>query len=547
MLSPKVLPALAALALMSSMSGPAFANGGPFIVEYPNGELTTRSTFSRLDGSLRPARESRLRVVKEDLKVVFSGVEPTQRSSTSQSPGTPLAAVTAQYTISNPTKQQIEVDFGFPIIRSVSSYADVTVSKTKSDVGSRVRTDLIAYPAIWGIIREHSRDTIDSAIASDKSLQKLVGDVRTAGPAALAEAQAALTSYLMGNLKWNDRDAALMVAYARINLDDNSLKRVKLPAKGLPEHDSLNLVQGSSLGSLQAIGPQKATQFLAQLAKRFDPKAAETYESVFAAWGADVTQRSVDFVTGRVRPHELTIKPETNSPNARTVTSSRPGRYRTARVFDPTVYARVSYMDEHYPISESEKACCRSILKNLPVVFTFAPMDILHYRIVFPAQESKLVTVSYSQRTYRDTRHPETHQLAYLIHPASHWDHFGPIHLEVAVPENVPFKASTATRWSQTAVRDQAGQRSGRQCDIYRGVIEDKTGCIFLAVDAESVGRYARGEKLPTPAAKLERAAVLGTGHSLLYGVLAGILIVATLAIGSWRRAKAARSGGADS
>ena len=63
----------------------------------------------------------------------------------------------------------------------------------------------------------------------------------------------------------------------------------------------------TNLGPLSAIGEQKATQLFAQLASRFDKDAGSAYEAIFAAWGGDVRERSIDLVTGRVRPRELTL------------------------------------------------------------------------------------------------------------------------------------------------------------------------------------------------------------------------------------------------
>ena len=49
----------------------ALGNGGPFMIKYPNGDPAAKGVLARLDPDLKPTRESRLRVVKEDLKVTF--------------------------------------------------------------------------------------------------------------------------------------------------------------------------------------------------------------------------------------------------------------------------------------------------------------------------------------------------------------------------------------------------------------------------------------------------------------------------------------------
>ena len=61
-------------------------------------------------------------------------------------------------------------------------------------------------------------------------------------------------------------------------------------------------------------------------------------------------------------------------------------RYPHAAEVDPTVYARVDYLDPKAKISEVERASCREVLDHLPVTFTFAPMNLLHYRVTFPAR-----------------------------------------------------------------------------------------------------------------------------------------------------------------
>ena len=76
----------------------------------------------------------------------------------------------------------------------------------------------------------------------------------------------------------------------------------------------------ANLGPLAAIGEQKATQLFAQLASRFDKDAGSAYEAIFAAWGGDVRERSIDLATGEIRPRELTLpaRPPYDSARART-------------------------------------------------------------------------------------------------------------------------------------------------------------------------------------------------------------------------------------
>ncbi len=216
----------------------AFGNGGPFVVKYPSGDPAAKGVLARLDPSLKPVRETRLRVLKEDLTVHF-GTDP--RAYGAASP--PQVSVTAAYTIENPTGKEVQVDFGFPILRGIYlihgmvSYADVRVTIDKEFD----RPTVISNSAIYGMIRQNARDVIEKGIAADAKLAARTAAVRAAwavpGPAVpvqQANAPAAtppvppalqppppaqtptadylparekLRNYLTAGLHWNDRDA----------------------------------------------------------------------------------------------------------------------------------------------------------------------------------------------------------------------------------------------------------------------------------------------------------------------------------------------------
>lgn len=457
------------LALCILIPNFVFANGGPFVVKYPGGDPAAKGVLARLDPDLRPAREIRLQVVKEDLKVTFG------KDHRNNPVHPPLVRVSAEYTIENPTNEEVEVDFGFPILRGI--YIDPRSMLLRPAVEVRlnrmpIKCTVISNSAIYGIIRQRAREVIEEAVAGDQTLANLIASVRDTDGDARKAAHKGLFSHLTDAMKWNERDAALMVEYA--SLDFGRPKSHPPDRNFWYEGDrELRKLVNANLGPLAAIGEQKATQFFAQLASRFDADAALAYEAIFTAWGGDVRERSVDLETGKVRPREVTV-------NIQELNKVRPNR-----VSDPTIYARVDYLDPKANISESEKASCKAILKNLPVVFTFAPMNILHYHVKFPANSTQTLTVSYAQYAYSDTHSPESYQLAYVVHPASFWKQFGPINLEVAVPEGVYFCAS-----------DNAGtvrkKFKREEQDIYVGVLRDKTGEIYLAVDADSWKKNAK-------------------------------------------------------
>ncbi len=551
------------------------ANGGPFLIKYPNGDPAARGVPARLDPSLKPTREERLRVVKEDLTIRFTvdpmyaeraaaapaapaptrkvvspseapvtpakSAPPAKGAGPSESPGTPrpavrtvddsnpapppLAVVTAAYTIENPTDKAIEVDFGFPILRGIymSPYSmmpapDVRVTLDKN----YIHPEIISNSQIYGLIRQQARDVIEKAVASDAELARLVATVRATGmvrqraheairqavgndvalseaaikdrqllllavppgereSAELDAARTALSGHLTRMLKWQAPDVALMVEFASIDF--------RTPASH--PRDRSNFFWSSSqelvtanLGPLSAIGEQKATQFFARLAACFDPKVATAYEDIFSAWGGDVRERSLDLRTGEVRPREIIVTTEA-------LETIRPYRHDTA-ASDPTIYARVDYLDPKANLTARDKASCETVLKNLPVVFTFAPMNLVYYRAMFPANSTHTLTVSYKQFSYADTREPASHQLAYVVHPASMWKDFGPINLEIAVPEGVPIRSSVACQPTGVEDREPPADLPTREpkqksrLAIHRATVNEKTGELFIAIDSSA-------------------------------------------------------------
>ncbi|MDD4892193.1 MAG: hypothetical protein PHU85_19910, partial [Phycisphaerae bacterium] len=375
-----------------------------------------------------------------------------------------------------------------------------------------VQTTLITNSIIYGIIRQRARATIDRAIGSDPDLKKLIEAVRPIPPANakqaaqpakpapaaeagnLNDAKAAIARYAVANLKWDARDAALLAEYAGLDLG----KQVVRAADASPFNDwgAGTEAARANLGPLGAIGEQKATQLFAQLAGKFDPKAGAAYESIFAAWGGDVKEQSIDLTSGKVRPREITVDRDKLSPGG--------FRWGDSVGNDPTVYTRVDYFDENAKISDAEKAACKTILKNLPVVFTFAPMNLVHYAVRFPAKSTRVLTVSYGQYMFSDTGAPASYQLAYVVHPASLWKDFGPINLNVNVPTGVPLRASADCKKAAGAAN--AAPPAGAAAvpmDGYRGELKQKTGELLVAIAAAEWDKLVREAPAPVPPAKV--------------------------------------------
>jgi hypothetical protein len=534
-----------ALALGIAYAPRAAGNGGPFVIKYPGGDPAAKGVLARIDPDLKPGREERLRVVKEDLKVLFlqdkspryRAAAPTARESSAPMPSPleqqpPLAAVSAIYTIENPTDEAIEVEFGFPILRgiyvqpwSMMPSADASV---KLDT-EQIRPDLISNSMLYGLIRQRSQAVIDKSLAADPELARRVATVRTtsyvrqrareavqqvtrgqdillkavqadanlakliaaksdAADPDRAAARQALMDYLTGPMQWEKGPATLMAEYASMDLGQ--------VAGGVPDAGfrgywgnigELGQLAYANLGRLAAIGEQKTTQLFAELASRFDPSVKPTYEAIFAAWGGDVRERSVDFRTGRVRPRELSLDPKMSSEALAGVGA-----------VDPTIYARMEYINPNAGLTEGEKASCEAVIKNLPVTFTFAPMNLLHYTAKFPARSTRTLTVSYKQYAYADTAEPASFQLAYVVHPASLWKEFGPIELEVAVPEGVDVRASVACRDAGVEERElpqglpgMTAEKTKVKVAVHRATVTEKTGELILAVDAEGWKKVA--------------------------------------------------------
>ena len=497
--------------------GAALGNGGPFVLKYPGGDPAAKGVLARLDEDLKPQRESRLRVIEENLDIRFKKGEI--RGSKSAEP--PLVAVSAAYKIENPTDEEIEVDFGFPILRGIYThpFSMRVQPSAKARLGEKnLRVNIISTSAIYSMIRQRAREVIEKHIAADPQLAPLVARTRVVGyvrghaqratekaageDARLNQAVAddtllspltnassdrlhkdrttardELYQYLTGKLKWNDRDARLMVEFA--SLDFGQLKsQPRDRSRTFMRNRGMDI--NSNLGPLSAIGEQKATQFFAKLSSCFEPEEASAYESIFKAWGGDVRERSLDLGTGKIRPREIEVSLDEMDKDV--------GPFG---VSDPTIYARVDYLDPKANISEAEKASCKAVLKNLPVIFTFAPMNLLHYQVKFAPKTTETLTVTYEQYAFTDTGKPESYQLAYVVHPASLWDSFGPIHLKVSVPEGVSVKASVPIGSSQGAEqvanppKDTGDGRSVSPV-TYSATVTEKTGELFVAVDAGS-------------------------------------------------------------
>ena len=120
------------------------------------------------------------------------------------------------------------------------------------------------------------------------------------------------------------------------------------------------------------------------------------------------------------------------------------------------------------------------------MTFTFAPMNLLHYQVKFPAKQTRLVTITYRQYAYQDTAEPASYQLAYVLHPASLWQEFGPINLTVRVPAGVACKASAAVEKAGQQEVQVPGMPNKAVMDVYTATLTEakqKQGELFVGLD----------------------------------------------------------------
>jgi hypothetical protein len=471
------LLAAAVPALLALFPANVSANAGPFVVWSPGGDPSAKGVLAHIDPSLRPAREERLRVVKEDLEIGFGTNVPSEPLRDS-----PLARVTARYQVENPTDRELVVDFGFPVLRAMAGaqLANGLAPDASVKVDDEwVEMDLFVPGTIYGLIRRSARAVIEKAVARDPELSALTSALRALGQngrtGEVAELRMRLAQHLKTRWRWTERDVDLFFEYARLDwkwegkLPDESESDRWLDAAALRE------VPREHLGTLlAAIGEQKGTQFLTHLARLLDSQEVTDYEALFQAWGGDVRERAVDLRTGEARLRR----------------DSKRLAKETGATTDATIYARVDYLDAAY-LNEAERRSCQTILKNLPVTFTFAPMNLLHYRVTFAPKSTRVITVAYSQYAYADTGPPASYQIAYVVHPASLWKDFGPIHLTIRAPEATPVRASVACGKSQVDEREMSLRRGSdskpqkTRATITECTVTDKTGELFVGLDAD--------------------------------------------------------------
>jgi hypothetical protein len=93
---------------------------------------------------------------------------------------------------------------------------------------------------------------------------------------------------------------------------------------------------------------------------------------------------------------------------------------------------------------------------------------------------------------YNDDRGPTSYQLAYVLHPASLWDNFGPIHVTIQVPNGVACRASVPVQEGKPDPKFESNVPNYR---FYRAALteaKDKKGELFIGIDKAAYDKMAK-------------------------------------------------------
>ena len=259
--------------------------------------------------------------------------------------------------------------------------------------------------------------------------------------AAYLPAREGLRNYLTAELGWNARDAALLVEYASLDFGRQTLAPPPRPlGRAILEHErprsSKRRTSGHSGPSANRrprnyspSSPRGSTSRREATTRRSSRPGAAMSASGRSTWRpAEVRPREIGLPAGR-----SDRKPPARL-GSRPAADGRSDRLRPHRLPDPNA-----------KLSPAEKASCEAVLKNLPVTFTFAPMNLLHYQVKFPAHGTRVVAVTYRQYAYADTQRHGQLPVGLRATPSQLWKDFGPIALKVHAPKGILCRASAAT------------------------------------------------------------------------------------------------------
>jgi len=426
-----------------------WSNGGPFFIAYPDGDNSAKGVLAVLGERMLPGTEEGLQVLEEDLTIRYEpGLRGGFGTTTYHLPYT----VSAAYKIENTTDKYMTVYFGFPILGgNLVQYQGMAGPRPSFSVQSsgKVTEQRLLYPIqINGMLRESAHAAVENWIGAEASRREQVERVREAQEPEKKEAKAALETYLRETEGFSPSDAALFAELISLDIPKDSVQEITVTdPQGKPEAirisaaslygfwgGSADNLEGRYLGSLAAIGQQKATQLWTHLASAVDPGRDYSYAAFYKAWGGETRDLALDGDEATVRPRivDLSQVPRTSGSAGDVVSVASPFSV-------DALYGRVDYLADAN-LSDASRESLQRILENLPVIFSYTPMSLGVYKVEFPASTTSTVTVTYQQESFVDTKdNRTTYQLCYVIKTALNWEEFGKINLRVEMPEGRQF------------------------------------------------------------------------------------------------------------
>lgn len=467
----------------------ALANGGPFFERHVDGSNAVSASMAGFEHMI-PGLQDRIACLGEDLTITIENELKLGRAAEAARKAPrptgntldsnpidykqryalipeklPRITVEAKYTLVNTSDRPVNMRFGFPVIYSPHGYAKVLVDGTKTKSHHLSLDDILLH------IRSAAAEGIAEILTADKELSAAVATISE------------IESHYDGrkpdkgamNLGERTRAAkALTDVLKKRQLTDSQVALVSeffiLPPSPKPERPNIDALDEypryiathrffPERGVLERIGVLKATQLYTEVLKALAPAQHIDYEQFFRAWGGQEKRVSLDLETGEIRERVLS-----------------PIRFTDGGMMGPIpldIYAREEYLDSRN-LPKDLKKHLMTVLRNLPVTFAFAPVNMTVYDVAFAPGQKRMVAVEVSQLPSIDGREPVTAQFEYIMKTARYFEEFDHINLEVRAP------SGTALAISPACAEVRQKSRDGR--DVYRARITDYSKNLYIAI-----------------------------------------------------------------
>ena len=475
----------------------ACANGGPFFERHVDGSNAVSASMAPFENMI-PGLQDRIACLGEDLTItiddelrlgraaeaakkasppsgsILDGKKIDYKERTSLIPERlPRIEVEAKYTLVNTSDGPVKMRFGFPVIYSARQRVKVVVDGKKTTSHHMSLDDILLH------IRAIAAERVAEVLTIDKKLADAVAKINeiesvyssdkpTEAVMRLHNRHRAADALrdILKERRLTDSQVALVSEFFIL---PPSPKPTRLNIEGLAERASFygfrpSLPEG---GVLARIGALKATQLYTEVLKALAPAQSIDYEQFFRAWGGREKRVSLDLETGEVRERVLS-----------------PIRFAEGGMMGPIpldIYAREEYLNARN-LPKDLKKHLMTVLKNLPVTFAFAPVNMTVYEVAFAPGQKRTVAVEVNQLPSIDGREPVTAQFEYIMKTARYFKEFDHINLEVRAPKGTKLTISpTCTEVVQKGPRDR---------DVYRARITDYSKNLYIAIGDTS----ARGK-----------------------------------------------------